>query len=109
MITPQEIKAKALKRYTYVLQAYSTNTDIFPLLIPSNKGKTSDPFSQRVEALKLLFDHSKARLGYGYSITLKEIETRKDGKQSHVEAILFDTDTDFLIFIDKLFHKNPSF
>lgn len=101
MITPQEIKAKALKRYTYVLQAYSTNTDIFPLLIPSNKGKTSDPFSQRVEALKLLFDHSKARLGYGYSITLKEIETRKDGKQSQVEAILFDTETDFLKFIDK--------
>ena len=101
MITPQEIKAKALKRYIPVLQAYSTNTNIFPLLIPANKGKTSDPFSQRVEALKLLFDHSKARLGYGYSITLKEIETRKDGKQSQVEAILFDTETDFLKFIDK--------
>lgn len=101
MITPREIKEKAKKLYHKVLKAWLKDEELFPLVIPSNKGKSTDPYLSRKQELELLISQSCLKKEYGYSLKLKEVNTRKEGLQTIINRIYFSTMNDYLTFIGK--------
>lgn len=77
------------------------NTAFFPLEIKSDKGNARDNILKRELELKPLIQKSKSKIGKGYSLIFEEVKTRTNGIQSKLSKILFDTEEDFLFFIEK--------
>ena len=101
MITPGEIRKKAVKYYLKFLRSGLSGENFFPLEIPANRGKSTDPFLERTKGLAALVQKSKDRQGTGYSLDFKEVKTRDKGIQSVVSRIYFSTEEDYLRFIGK--------
>ena len=61
MITVDEIKKKALAKYSDFLLSFYNDTlsEFFPFIIPCNKGNPNDDFEKRSEELKLIHQNSK--------------------------------------------------
>ena len=101
MLTPQQIQKKALRHYPDFLIASMKNENIFPLEIKGSKGRSTMPLSQLFPALQKLLKGAKGMLGYGYTVELKEVNTRHAGVQSMPRKIYFETQTDYLQFLKK--------
>jgi hypothetical protein len=109
MITVEEIKRKALNKYHQFLvqsiehQIYPEKEQIpfFPLVIRSDKGSVSDDFTSRAKDLAALNANSKAVLGRGYALDIKEVHTRVNAKQTTIEKMYFETEEDYLACIAK--------
>lgn len=101
MLTPQQIQKKALRLYPDFLIASMQNEDIFPLEIKGSKGRSTMPLSQLFPALQKLLRGAKGMLGYGYTVELKEVNTRHAGVQSMPKKIEFETQADYLKFLKK--------
>lgn len=100
MITPREIEEKAIRKFKSYLVSVIDGTSIFPLFIVANK-KGSPDFSVRHKELEQLIGKSKERLGFGYSLQYKTVNTRKHGIQDEIEAICFNTEEDYIQFLNK--------
>lgn len=100
MITASEIKSKTGNIYAEYLKSIITNESFFPKIIRSNKSVSSD-FNEMRKELAEVIEHSKDRKGFGYTIIYKQINTRKHGIQSLPEEILFQTEIDFLKYLNK--------
>ena len=100
MITPDEIKKKALRKYPSYLISLVSGTNIFPLSLPSNKTISQD-FKQLHSELSQLIDHSKETIKYGYTVSYQKIATRKHGVQQLPSEIFFETEHDYLRFTGK--------
>lgn len=100
MINPQEIKLKANRKYKSYLQAYVSKQAFFPLRITGNKrpSKSLATFHQEITSL---VQQSKEAKGYGYHIEFKEVKTKALGTQNLPANILFETEYDYLKFIQK--------
>lgn len=115
MITPEEIEKKSLRLYyRRFLPAVITEEDIFPLIVPSDRGKTTDSFSKRYKELNKLISKDKSKTGSGYTVEFREVKTRSQGVQSVPAKIVFESEKDFLDFIKKTdeilhFRKNIGF
>ena len=102
MITPEDIEKKARRLYTgKFLVAWLQNEPFFPLVIPANKGRTTDDYGKRLNELNVLLSRDKSQVGYGYTVTLKNIKTRKQSFQSVPQEIYFESQADFLKFLRK--------
>jgi hypothetical protein len=101
MLTTKEIKDKAERSYKDFLISVLRRTIFFPFHIKGNKGNVNAPLQDLFPALKHLIEHSKEKIGYGYSLTYKEVNTRHSGIITMPEAIFFENPQDFLKFIDK--------
>lgn len=102
MITPKQILRKAQRIYhNRFLTEFLKNEWIFPLDIPADKGTSTGDFADGFEGLRLLMEKEKSAVGYGYTIALKQINTRIHGVQSYPDKICFETARDFLKFIGK--------
>ncbi len=101
MITPQDISRKAENKIPEVLAAWLTGRDIFPLILRSDKSLTAQTFEALTNELSVLLLASKDKKGYGYRVQLKEVNTRKLGRQKMPESIVFDTAEDFWKYIGK--------
>ncbi len=101
MITPAQIKKKALRKYGDFLKAALSRQAFFPLSIPGKKGNANQPLEVLFPALKLLLEGSKDKLGYGYEVRLKTVNTRHAGAISVPEDIYFDNPLDYLKYIEK--------
>ena len=101
MITPKGIKKKAIQQYAYFLRAMLQEETFFPLLIKGKKGSSKTPLANLFVSLKILIDGSKEKIGYGYQVKFKTVNTRHSGPMSMPESIFFDTDDDYLKFIGK--------
>lgn len=101
MITPADIQKKALRQYKAFLSAVLTRTHFFPLSIKGNKGKANLPMDELFPALKRLLDGAKSKKGYGYTVTLKTVQTRHAGEISMPDEIYFENVEDYVKFIDK--------
>ena len=77
------------------------NENIFPLEIKGSKGRSTMPLSELFPALQKLLRGAKGMLGYGYTVELKEVNTRHAGVQSMPKRIYFETQTDYLQFLKK--------
>lgn len=101
MITPQEIAGKALRKYADYLRSVIQGNSFFPLYIRADKKAAAD-FAVRHKELEALIGGSKERMGYGYSLQYKKVVTRKHGEQDEVEAVHFDSEEDYLRFLNKV-------
>lgn len=101
MLTTKEIKDKAERSYKDFLLSVLKREIFFPFHIKGNKGNANLPLQDLYPALKHLIDNSKEKLGYGYALTYKEVNTRHSGIITMPDAIFFENPQDFLKFIDK--------
>jgi hypothetical protein len=101
LITPKDIFKKAENKIAEVLITWMENREIFPLIIRGDKTLTAPTFDALNSELRLLLQDSKDVKGYGYRVQLKEVDTRKLGKQKLPETIVFDEASDFWKYIGK--------
>jgi hypothetical protein len=101
MLTTKEIKDKAERSYKDFLISVLRREIFFPFHIKGNKGNANLPLQDLFPALKHLIDHSKEKIGHGYTVTYKEVNTRHSGIMTMPDAIFFENPQDFLKFIEK--------
>jgi hypothetical protein len=95
MISPEEIKKKAIRKFQDVLRAYMSGKEIFPLILKANLSLPKT-FPELQTALTLLISKSKDRTGYGYAITYSNKNLRAHGNQDIPENIVFENLQDYL-------------
>lgn len=101
MITPAEIKKKALKLWESgsFISAWCEGKNIFPINIPFGKrggSSISDNFIGTRESITALADSSKDKTGSGYSIEYKTVSHRQLGRQNIPCRIFIETEDNFL-------------
>lgn len=107
MITPQDIRAKALRHwssYDYhrlCLSGAPWQTLDIPFGKPGGRELLKD-FANIRDSLHKLKASAKVTLGYGYQIDYEPIAHRQLGEQHLPSRIYFKTEQDFLRFIGKL-------
>lgn len=94
MISPNEIKLKAERKYKSYLQSIISKEDIFPLFIIGNK-TPSKSITEFKKELNNLFSFSKEKKGFGYSISFIERKNKILGTQSFPDKILFESELDY--------------
>ena len=100
MITVAEIKKKSENLYSEYLKSIISGESFFPKTIRTDKSVSNDFNEMRTELAEVI-QHSKDRKNFGYTITYKQVNTRKHGVQSLPEEISFQTESDFLKFLHK--------
>jgi len=98
MITPNEIKLKAEKKYKGYLQSIIKNDTFFPLIIIGNKKPSKSIPEFKIE-LNNLISNSKDKKGFGYTISFKERKTKVLGTQSFPDCIFFNTEQDYQTYL----------
>ena len=117
MITVAELKAKSERKFRDFLkfkiesfisektachsEAISESLEFFPFEIRSDKGSCRDNLLVREKDFLPLIQKSKEKTGKGYTLIFEQKRTRSNGTQSELSKILFETEEDFLSFIEK--------
>lgn len=107
MISPEEIKNKAARKYKDFLRYEidllfgKPEESFFPLTIRADTGSVNDDLLQRQKDLQSLITKSKNKTGSGYALELETVQSRKNGEQTSISRILFETKEDFLSFINE--------
>lgn len=100
MITPEEIRRKALNLYPAYLNSVLDGEAFFPREIPSRKA-LEDDVAAAGAAVRLLAGESKESIGFGYSVEWRDVLSKRFGRNRFPAKIRFDEDSDFLRFIGK--------
>jgi hypothetical protein len=101
MITPEEIKQQAERKYLSFLRAGILGETFFPFEIRFRKAKAGDDYLALRDWVRELLAGSKAERGFGYKVMLEERELRRYGRQSLPSRIAIETEADFLHLIGK--------
>lgn len=102
MISVEAIKKKAEHKFApYLYSVLNGDTTFFPLHIPAARGSATDDFTMRKTEAEKLYRHSKQAKGFGYTVVSAIVKTRSKGMQTVIEKILFESEADFLRFIQK--------
>ncbi len=101
MITPQEIKDKAERKYFSFLQALASDVPFAKLVIRGDKSYTKSSLPDFEKEIQLINSQSKEKNGFGYSLEFQQIKTKYLGIQDLPVLIYFETEKDFLRFLDK--------
>lgn len=99
MITPEQIKKKALRRYEAFLRAAVSGERFSPVELPVGKVPKSYPELQK--AVTELINSSKAKIGFGYTLELETKNTRKHSTQSIPRRICIENREDYLKLVEK--------
>ena len=100
MITPIEIKKKADNKYYAYLQSIVEGESFRPIVIAGSKKPNEDTVKFEKELAELI-NHSKEKKGYGYTIEYQTIKTKQHGLQDIPISISFQSEYDYLKFINK--------
>jgi hypothetical protein len=100
MISPNEIKAKAEKKYNAYLQSVVDGFPFAEITIVGNK-KPSDNYSEFDKELTCLIANSKEKKGYGYTVKYQTVKKKNLGTQDVPSEIYFQTEKDFLKYLNK--------
>ncbi len=102
MITPQEIKEKAEKKYkNEFLEAFVADKNIFPLYIRGDKSYTKSSLADFEKEILSIVSKSKEKIKFGYTLVFQKIKTKYVGTQDLPTDIYFETEKDFLQFLGK--------
>jgi hypothetical protein len=105
MISPQEIKAQALKWWKPFLQSHLQNETFFPKTIDRIGKITSSAVREKITELQTqlneLYSNSKEKLGYGYIINKADVNFRRTGSHTLPQSITFESAEDYIEFIGK--------
>lgn len=102
MITPDEIRQQAERKYLDFLRANVRGESFFPLAMRFRKAKASDDYLALRQWVGELLAESKGERGFGYTVLLAERGLRRYGRQSLPAHITIDTAADFLRLIGKV-------
>lgn len=107
MITPREIKEKALKSWNnqLFLKDWLSGGSLFPMNIPFAKLPSRiilTNFNEIRKWVQKIGDESKEKKGTGFSIEYRETKHRQMGAQSLPKRIFFETPEDYLACIGKI-------
>ena len=100
MITPIEIKKKAESKYCAYLQSIVEGESFHPIVITGNK-KPDENTVKFEKELADLINRSKEKKGYGYAIEYQTVKTKQHGLQDVPISISFQSEYDYLKFINK--------
>ena len=107
MVSPEEIKTKAARKYKDFLRYEidllfgEPKESFFPITIRADTGNVNDDLLQRQKDLQSLIAKSKNKTGSGYALELETIQSRKNGEQTSISRILFESKDDFLSCINE--------
>lgn len=105
MISPQEIKAQALKWWKLFLQSYLRNETIFPKTIERIGKITASSIREKITELQIeveeLYKNSKDKIGYGYTVNKGDVNFRRTGSHTLPQSVTFETADDYIEFIGK--------
>lgn len=101
MITPQEIKKKAERKYVSYLQSLVENKPFEKLIIRGDKSYTKTSFPEFEKEIQLIISQSKEKTGFGYSMEFQNVKTKSLGFQTLPTSIFFETENDFLKFLGR--------
>ena len=101
MISPNDIKTKAERKYFSFLQAVIQAIPFSRIVIPGDKTYNKTSVGDFQKEILALVNQSKEKRGFGFTIDYQTIKTKSIGTQSLPTIIYFDTETDFLKFIGK--------
>ena len=100
MITPIEIKKKAVNKYKAYLQSIVEGESFNPIVIVGDKKPNEDTVKFEYELTELI-SCSKEKKGYGYTIEYQTIKTKRHGIQDIPTSISFQTEYDYLKYINE--------
>lgn len=102
MLTPDQIRRRALNLYEDFLRSLCTGESFFPLnVFGGGLAKPKDFVADRA-AIETLRKESKEQAGFGYEITWKDRSFRRLGTQKIPSTVAFLTQEDFVRFLNKL-------
>lgn len=102
MITPQEIKKKAERKYISFLQSLVEQKPFEKLVIRGDKKYTKSSLPEFEKEIQLIASESKEKKGFGYTLEFQQVRTKYLGTQDLPTLIFFDTEEDFLQFLGKV-------
>jgi hypothetical protein len=101
MISPEEIKVKAGKKYFSFLQSWMEGKPFEKLVIRGDKTYAKASLSEFEKEILLLISQSRIKKGYGYTLAFQQVKTKYLGTQDLPTAIYFDTEQDLLKYLSK--------
>ncbi len=101
MITPQEIKKKAERKYVSFLQSLIAEKTFEKLVIRGDKKYTKSSLTEFEKEIQSITSQSKAKKGFGYTLEFQQVKTKYLGVQDLPTSIYFDSKNDFLKFLGK--------
>ncbi|EPG74959.1 PF09983 family protein [Leptospira fainei serovar Hurstbridge str. BUT 6] len=100
MISFEEIRKKSLSYYNKILFHSILRIDSFPWEIPTGKVEPAE-LIRNPSLLEEIKEGSKERKEFGFRLVSVQRETRKFGMQTLPVKIVFDSEDDFLAFLNK--------
>jgi hypothetical protein len=101
MLTPEQIRKRALNRYEDFLRSLISHEAMFPLaLFGSGMSQVAD-YEKARESIAVLRGQSKETKGFGYSVEWKQQVFRRYGEQQIPAGVSFLTREDFTRFLGK--------
>ena len=101
MLTPEQIKRRALNRYPDFLRSLCTSEQFFPLSVFGAGLVRPKDFVADREAIETLRKQSKEQIGFGYEISWEERNFRRLGIQKIPATVTFSTQEDYVRFLKK--------
>ena len=101
MISPNDIKAKAERKYFSFLQSVVQAIPFSRIVIPGDKTYNKASIADFHNDILGLVNQSKEKKGFGFTIDYQTVKTKTIGMQSLPTIIYFDTEKDFLKFLGK--------
>ena len=102
MLTPDQIRRRALNRYEDFLRSLCTGEPFFPLnVFGGGLAKPKDFVADRA-AIETLRKESKEQAGFGYDITWEDRNFRRFGTQKVPSTVVFTAQDDYTRFLNKL-------
>src|SRR5271154_2575747 len=101
MLTPEQIRKRALNRYEDFLRSLMSHESVFPLvLFGSGMSQVAD-YAKARESIAKLREQSKEMKCFGYSVEWKQQIFRRYGEQQIPAGVSFLTREDFTRFLGK--------
>ncbi|GEN74300.1 Wadjet anti-phage system protein JetD domain-containing protein [Chryseobacterium hagamense] len=101
MITAQEIRNKTNKKYISFLQSLVEQRPFEKLVIRGDKSYTKSSLPEFEKEIQQIVSRSKEKKGFGYTLKFQLVKTKFLASQNIPISIYFDTEKDFLKFLDK--------
>ncbi len=101
MISPNDIKTKAERKYFSFLQDVVQAIPFSRIVIPGDKTYNKTSVGDFQTEILALVNQSKEKRGFGFTIDYQTIKTKSIGTQSLPTIIYFETEKDFLKFLGK--------
>lgn len=101
MISPNEIKDKAGRKYPSFLQSMIEEKPFAQLVIRGDKSYTKSSLPEFEKEILLLISQSKEKKGFGYTLDFQKVKTKYLGTQDLPTTIYFDSEKDLIKYLGK--------